>query len=636
MGQETSNHQGEQEFNCDPDGIPYDIVAEDSTDEVPPETHDKLDGSNNPPWSYDEKLDQTKLSDMKAKTWPRVKRQFASTPILAVYEKIRKTGLPNFVGAKILIKTKLNIPLWEKSATGHPDDQIVINGIKYGFSMNYLGGKLKEKDRECHPSAERYDKHVREYLTTEIEEGAILGPLDEPPFDEWTNTSPIMTRKKQGDPKIKKEKRRVIIDYSFPEGENVNAFVVKNNYNGRYIVHHLPMIPDIIDIIQEYGYNVSLASLDISRAYRNFPGCPHDLPLNGIKYKKRYYLDLAMPFGARTSSCYMQKVSEFICRALARMGLHAKIYLDDLLAFFPPQADEERDFRTIIKFVQDLGLPIAEHKLQLPGPIIKYLGIWIDIEKRQITLPEEKIANFKTLANWIISQKTITKKCLQRVIGKVNHISACVAPARAFSNRLLDDLRDHHGEKYFALSPQAIKDLQWFTKFLAKYNGRSIMKPGTPEWVIEADACPSGGGATDFSFYTSYPFPQKISSTYHISILECLNCLVSLRIFVTKERHHTTLELRCDNMPTIMVLSRGGAKDPHLAAIVRAVWLVVAKADIKIIYKHVPGVNMEIPDTFSRAYLEDKYKEKTDNLVKELALNRKVVRNYHFDFHNLI
>ena len=72
-------------------------------------------------------------------------------------------------------------------------------------------------------------------------------------------------------------------------------------------------------------------SIDISRAYRNFPLDPLDWPLMAIKSK--IHIDLAMPFGARSSSLNMQLVAQYILRHLHGMGIEALIYLDDLVGY---------------------------------------------------------------------------------------------------------------------------------------------------------------------------------------------------------------------------------------------------------------------------------------------------------------
>lgn len=231
----------------------------------------------------------------------------ANHDLASTYMHVLSYGTPNSINARVIMNTKLNIPLWEKSVTGHQDDDIVIEGIKYGFSMQYLGPKLNELDIEMHESGAKHQSHIEDYFKTECQLGAVIGPFKAPPFHPWCWTSPIMTR-----PKSESTKRRIIIDLSYPPEENVNKWVEKGNYFGRCVQHKLPKIEDVIDLIVANGFQVALATIDIKRAYQNFLGCPLDYPLNVIKFQGNYYLDCAMPFGARTSSMYMQKAANLI------------------------------------------------------------------------------------------------------------------------------------------------------------------------------------------------------------------------------------------------------------------------------------------------------------------------------------
>lgn len=244
-------------------------------------------------------LDQRELASDRIKTWPIISSDIDSFEFAKVYDSVRKKGLPNEVGSKLLIKSRLDLARWNSAATGHANDNIVLSGITYGFSLQYLGPPLSEIDIEMHTSAVKYKQQVQEYFETEIGYGAIAGPFDSPPFIPWVRTSPLMTR-----PKSDISRRRVIVDLSYPHGLGVNQFVIKNNYYGSFISHSLPRIDDVVQRVNENNYDVMLATIDIKRAYRNFPGCPLDYPLNTIKFLGKYYIDLAMPFGARTSSIY--------------------------------------------------------------------------------------------------------------------------------------------------------------------------------------------------------------------------------------------------------------------------------------------------------------------------------------------
>lgn len=140
-----------------------------------------------------------------------------------------------------------------------------------------------------------------------------------------------------------------------------------------------------------------------------------------------------------------------------------------------------------------LGLPISYAKLQLPSESIVYLGININIRNKMISIPQKRIQELEVLITCALGRKSITKKATQRIVGKINHISKCVDPARPFMSRVLAALRHAHYSDTVAVATMR-PDLHWFASFLRKYNGRSMIKPSKPAKVIAADSCLTGGG----------------------------------------------------------------------------------------------------------------------------------------------
>ena len=179
-----------------------------------------------------------------------------------------------------------------------------------------------------------------------------------------------MTRDKQAS-----DKKRIIVDLSFPQGKSVNDCVYKNCVFGWKVSHSLPTIQMAVDIIRREGFKVKLASLDIQRAYRNFSLCPLDWPLLMIKHKPNLHLDLSLPFGTRASSLYMQCIAQYILRHLTQKGVVALFYLDDLLLIHTDLVDPFQQFAMVHATFRSLSLPLSYGKLCDPAPSITWLGI---------------------------------------------------------------------------------------------------------------------------------------------------------------------------------------------------------------------------------------------------------------------
>lgn len=123
---------------------------------------------------------------------------------------------------------------------------------------------------------------------------------------------------------------------------------------------------------------------------------------------------------------------------------------------------------------------------------------------------------------------------------------------------------------------------------------------------------------------------------FHISIVEALNCLVACRNFLTAEKHSTVVKIRCDNMASIDTFARGAPRDRYMAAIARAMWYSLARADITPIYEYTPGFLMTIPDTLSRMSVSKSYEYKAAQIIAALHLVRKEICPYHLNFHDFL
>ena len=210
--------------------------------------------------------------------------------------------------------TSLHTAAWEAEATGHPDDAMVLHGIKHCFATQYSGPPMMSPPATYnHQSAVNFAEHIDAYVERELAEGALSGPYQLPPFNPWFISSPIMSREKSGG-----EGRRVIVDLSFPDG-GINQFIAPHVFDGRDAVHNLPTIQSAIATL------ASTPPGDIQLAYRQFPVTPLDWPLLGIHWRGCWSFDCRIPFGCRMSSYVMQTIAEFIVRALAKRAIKAHI-----------------------------------------------------------------------------------------------------------------------------------------------------------------------------------------------------------------------------------------------------------------------------------------------------------------------
>ena len=176
---------------------------------------------------------------------------------LRAAEMIRESGLPNYKGACIPIKSGLNVPAWERYLMDYPDQRL-LQYIRFGFPLSLVDSSgLNNKSVRNHFSARQHPQAVQQYISKEISLGAMLGPFWEVPSP-YFHCSPLLTCPKDG------TKRRVILDLSYPKGLSVNDRVDKLKFDGSDFYLKFPSIDNIVERMNNIKGKVRLAKVDVA------------------------------------------------------------------------------------------------------------------------------------------------------------------------------------------------------------------------------------------------------------------------------------------------------------------------------------------------------------------------------------
>ena len=86
--------------------------------------------------------------------------------VLQAHRHIRQSGVPNFLGLRIPVKTQLNIPAWQFHLRDYFDQQL-LDLIEFGFPLDFERSSSLSSSDDNHTSAIKYPSHVQEYLLEE-------------------------------------------------------------------------------------------------------------------------------------------------------------------------------------------------------------------------------------------------------------------------------------------------------------------------------------------------------------------------------------------------------------------------------------------------------------------------------------
>ena len=300
-------------------------------------------------------------------------------------------------------------------------------GFSFGFRIHFQGAERSFEARNLRSALDN-PKAVDSKLNKELEAGRLAGPFISPPL-KYFRVSPLglVPKKQPGD-------FRMIHHLSFPNGTSVNDGIPDIETSVRYAT-----VDDAIRLIKQAGPGCFLAKTDIKNVFRIIPINPADYHLLGIKWRKFYYYDCAMPMGCSSSCCTFETFSmavEWIAqeKLLIDRLLHL---LDDFLIISSTYFVCKAHLDLFIILCDFLGIPIAPDKTFGPSTTLTFAGIELDSLKWGARLPTDKIETCIQCIASFLTRKKVTLKELQSLIGLLNFACSVVTPGCAFLRRLI-------------------------------------------------------------------------------------------------------------------------------------------------------------------------------------------------------
>ena len=533
-----------------------------------------------------------------------------------IYDQVRRCAVPNYCGKRIPIPSGLNIPEWRRLLNDYHDDQLV-DFLEYGWPADYTGDLPPVAARTNHVERPDNTDHIREYVEEEVRMGALLGPFQDPPFVPWTQISPMMTR-----PKKNSSKRRVIVDLSYPGKASVNAGIRRGQYQGTPYNYRLPGVTDLADEVSRLGPACYMWCADLARAYRQLRACPLSTPLYGITLDGNTYIDIAPPFGCRTSSMACARTTGAVVHIMRECGYHVMCYLDDFVGIAASYEGAYEAYQAMLTLARTLGLDLAPKKCIAPTTDIQWLGYDISSMTMRVEIPSEKMDEVITECDTWSRATYASRKDLQRLVGRLQHIARCVRPARRFMSRILAALRAAPFTGRHAVPDDLKLDIDWFRSFARSSNGCVLIhhQQRIP-WLIECDSSLTGGGARSITQYYGQAYPHHLlSKNLNIAALEALNLVAAVKALAPSQASEYVLNVYTDNSASQQVMTTGSGQDPTLCACARELWLYTAIHDTEIVVRHKPGKDLTLVDALSRRHDDDAAKRVAAQISDELCL----------------
>ena len=499
----------------------------------------------------------------------------------------------------------LNVDEFCRELATHPDQQqvaFVLQGIRHGFKLGFQSTHRLRPATKNKPSAFQHAKVVDEYLANEVSLGRVAGPFNSPPLPRL-HISSFGVIPKKGQP----GKWRLIVDLSSPGGASVNDGIDPQLFTLQYIT-----VYQILRMVARYGPGALMAKFDVETAYRNIAIHPDDRFLLGLKWRGKFYVDLALPFGLCSAPFIFNSVADMVEWILLNSHHVSDLlhYLDDFITAGPPQSSLcDQNLRSVITVCKRLGLPLHPNKCIGPSTSLTVLGIELDSIQQIARLPDDKLLALKEMVQSWLPRRWCNRRELESLIGHLHHAAKVIWPGRTFLRRMIDLLccfrnKDHP----IRLNREFHLDLQWWQLFLSSWNGVGFwLYPGmmaSSDLEVTSDAAGSLGYGAYFRGHWFYGPWAPTQAQQSIAYKELFPVVVAAHLWGSQWSKKHVL-FRSDNEAVVAILSTRTSKVPVLMHLLRDLLLLAARWHFSFSSAHVPGVDNKVADAISRFHWQE-------------------------------
>ena len=469
----------------------------------------------------------------------------------------------------------------------------MVGGFRNGFRLGYKG-PLSSTFRKNSISVHSNLAAAKAKVEEERSLGRLAGPFRRPPFAVF-KCSPLSLRAKQTPGKF-----RLLHDLSAPYDDNaVNRNIPDADAKVSY-----PTVEDAIAIISRLE-RPFMAKADLKDAYRQIPLAPDQYWLVGFQLEKQFYHDLRLPMGARSSCAIFERVTNALAHILrTKYGVRYLVkLLDDFLFIGESKAECARALAAFENLCESLGLPLATEKTEPPGRRVTFLGITLDSERKEASLPEGKASRYSEEARALAKKDSCSLRDLREITGKLEHVTTIIPGGRAFIRRLHWAKRGpQRPGRTIRLYQGHRADLRTWVAFLRENNARSLFRfitgEGRAELKMGSDASKKGFGGFLGPDCIAGSFPKDWQSLT-IEALELYPILVLVGTFEERLRDKEVV-VACDNLPLVHCLNKMTSRNRQVMALMRLLVLVLMRANATLRAEHIRSHDNWLADVLSR------------------------------------
>ena len=356
-----------------------------------------------------------------------------------------------------------------------------------------------------------------------------------------------------------------------------------------HTIHDAYPMPLIKDVVSRFSGSTVFSSIDLSKAYHQFPVNPEDIPKTAVTTPFGNFEYLFMPFGLRNAAQTLQRFMDTIFRDVP----YASAYLDDIIVASTNNHSHSEHLHKVLTILNDNNLQINLDKCSFFQERIRFLGHILSASGSE-PFPErlDVIRRFPL-------PTTVTQ--LRSFLGTVNYCHRFI-PNSSNLTAPLSALNKGHKNTVITWTAQSRQAFEIVKDSLSNIRTLHYPSPDLP-YTLTTDASDIAAGAVLHQLKDSTPqpiefFSRKFSITeskYSTFDRELLAVYLAVRHFshLLEGRKFT---LYTDHKPLIHCLTMKNPSD-------RVHRQISYLSSFDIQFEHVAGKNNIVADCFSRSII---------------------------------
>ena len=483
-----------------------------------------------------------------------------------------------------------------------------LRGIIHGVDIGYTGDRSTARSSRNLKSAlelPHVSAMIDEIIRADVTNGTKAGPFDTPPSGDAFSFSPIGAVPKGGS----WEKIRVIHHLSYPfGGDSINNSISDD-------ILQLGRFDHACDAIRRLGRGCFLIKLDVEAAYKQVPVKRADRALLGLQWRGKFYYELALPFGLKSSGARWELFAAALHWFFEHLlGITLVIhYVDDFLFVVPNSIIGAQQLAAALELCSKLGVPMADKKTEGPTTSLTFLGIELDTIAMTARLSVARLAELKALLQSWMGRTTCKLVEMQSLVGKLQFACQVVRPGRAYTRRLIGQCTTMAAEprqgQQHDLTREARADIKWWRRFIEEWNGISLLYE--VEWTqatklhLSTDACGTGYGAAFGNEWVQGNWSKSVltratrASALSMPYLE-LRALVIAALAWGERWGGKKIIFECDCQPVVYATRTMSSKNSDIQGLLRLLSATAAKHGFDFRTVHIAGVTNIVADALSR------------------------------------